>query len=315
MHTQPMVMFTGNAHPELAKAICDYLDLPLGDAAVTRFPDGEINVKVNQDVRGTDAFVVQSTCPPVNETLMELLILIDCLRRASADRLTAVLPYYGYARKDRKDEGRVPITAKLVANLLVKAGAQRVVAVDLHAGQIQGFFDIPVDHLLAEPILARHYRQRGLEDLVVVSPDVGSIKLARAFSEHLDAGLSVVDKRRVSPDQTETDFFIGDVRGKNVLLVDDMIATAGSVSEAAHRLRREGAKSVHVAATHPVLCGPACERLASAPIDEVTVTDTIPIRDEGRGLPITVVSVASLLGEAIQRIHLNESVSSLFQFG
>ena len=197
MQNKPLAVFTGNAHPALADAICDYLDLRLGSAAISRFPDGEVSVKVEQDVRGTDAFVVQPTCPPVNENLMELLILIDCLRRASADRVTAVLPYYGYARKDRKDAGRVPITAKLVANLLVQAGAERVVAVDLHAGQIQGFFDIPVDHLCAEPILARHYLQRGLEDLVVVSPDVGSIKLARDYADHLRAGLAVVDKRRV----------------------------------------------------------------------------------------------------------------------
>ncbi len=314
MKNKRMFVCTGNANPGLTKGICDYLDLPLGNAAVGRFPDGEISVKVNQDVRGADAFVVQATCPPVNDNLMELLILIDCLRRASADRVTAVLPYYGYARKDRKDEGRVPITAKLVANLIVQAGADRVVAVDLHATQIQGFFDVPVDHLYAEPILARHYRQRKLDDLVVVSPDVGSIKLARAYASHLHAGLAVVDKRRVSPDQTESDFFIGDVQDKNVLMVDDMIATGGSVAEAARLLKEEGAKSCHVTATHAVFCGPAFERLAAAPIDEITVTDTIPLNDEGAALPITVVSVASLLAEAIKRIHLDESVSSLFQF-
>jgi ribose-phosphate pyrophosphokinase len=228
--------------------------------------------------------------------------------------VTAVLPYYGYARKDRKDEGRVPITAKLVANLIVQAGAHRVVAVDLHATQIQGFFDVPVDHLYAEPILARHYRQRKMDDLVVVSPDVGSIKLARAYADHLRAGLAVVDKRRVSPDETETDFFIGDVHGKPVLMVDDMIATGGSVANAAQLLRDNGATSVSVAATHAVLCGPAFERLASAPIDEITVTDTIPLPDGADALPITVVSVASLLAEAIKRIHYNESVSSLFKF-
>jgi ribose-phosphate pyrophosphokinase len=245
---------------------------------------------------------------------MELLVLIDCLRRASADRVTAVLPYYGYARKDRKDEGRVPITAKLVANMIVTAGAHRVVAVDLHATQIQGFFDVPLDHLYAEPILARHYRQRGLDDIVVVSPDVGSIKLARAYADHLYAGLAVVDKRRVGPDETETDFFIGDVAGKSVLMVDDMIATGGSVANAARLLREQGAKSVYVAATHAVFCGPASERLAAAPIDEITVTDTIPLSDGAEALPITVVSVASLLAEAIKRIHFNESVSSLFRF-
>jgi len=314
MKNKQMFVCTGNANPGLAKAICDYLDIPLGNAAVGRFPDGEVSVKVNQDVRGADAFVVQPTCPPVNDNLMELLILIDCLRRASADRVTAVLPYYGYARKDRKDEGRVPITAKLVANLIVQAGADRVVAVDLHATQIQGFFDVPVDHLYGELTLARHYRQRELDDLVVVSPDVGSIKLARAYADHLHAGLALVDKRRVSPDQTETDFFIGNVRDKNVLMVDDMIATGGSVAEAARLLQEQGAKSCQVAATHAVFCGPAFERLAAAPIDEITVTDTIPLSGEGAALPITVVSVASLLAEAIKRIHLDESVSSLFQF-
>jgi len=312
MYTREMFLFTGNANRALATSICDYLDVPLGDASVSRFPDGELNVKVNQDVRGADTFVVQPTCPPVNDNLMELLLLIDCLRRASADRVTAVLPYYGYARKDRKDEGRVPITAKLVANLIAEAGAHRVVAVDLHATQIQGFFDIPTDHLYSEPILVRHFLQDPHDDLVVVSPDVGGIKLARAYAEHLRAGLAVVDKRRTSPEETETDFFIGDVHGKRVLLVDDMIATAGSVAKAASLLKGEGATSIQVAATHPVFCGPALERLAAAPVDRITVTDTIPLHDEYRAIPVTVVSVASLLGEAIRRIHFNESVSSLF---
>ena len=315
MNTKPMHVFAGNGNPALAEAICRYLKIPLGDAAIRTFPDGEINVKVNQDVRGTDTFIVQPTCPPVNDNLMELLLLIDCLRRASADRVTAVLPYYGYARKDRKDEGRVPITAKLVANLITQAGATRVMAVDLHATQIQGFFDIPVDHLYAEPMLAKHFAAKRLEDLVVVSPDVGSIKLARAYAGHLRAGIAVVDKRRVSPDETETDFFIGDVRDKHVLLVDDMIATAGSVSQAACLLREQGAISIRVAATHPVFCGPAFQRLAAAPIDEITVTDTIPLAETDHGLGVTVVSVAPLLGEAIRRVHYNESVSSLFQIG
>jgi len=316
MNTRQMFVFTGTAHPALAQSICDYLQIPLGDAAVTRFPDGELNVKVNQDVRGADVFIVQPTCPPVNENLMELLLLIDCLVRASADRVTAVLPYYGYARKDRKDEGRVPITAKLVANLIVKAGACRAVAVDLHATQIQGFFDIPLDHLYAEPILAKHFQKDKSDELVIVSPDVGSMKLARAFAEHLQAGLAVVDKRRLSPEETETHFFIGDVHDKDVLLVDDMIATAGSMAQAALMLKDQGAKSIQVAASHPVFCGPAVERLSEAPVDHVTVTDTIPLRDStAAALPITVVSVAGLLGEAIKRIHLNESVSSLFHLG
>jgi len=307
-----MLVFAGNANPALAKAICDYLDIPLGDASVKQFPDGELDVKVNEDVRGADTFIVQPTCHPVNENLMELLLLIDCLRRASADRVTAVLPYYGYARKDRKDEGRVPITAKLVANLITSAGANRVLAIDLHASQIQGFFDIPVDHLYATTVLVRPFLEAQLSDLVVVSPDVGSIKLARAYAEQLGADLAVVDKRRVSPDAIRTGFLMGDVEGKNVLVVDDIIATGGSVAEAARLLREHGAASVQVAATHPVFCGPAVRCLASAPIERITVTDTIPLHEEGNSLPVSVVSVASLLGEAMRRIHFNESVSSLF---
>jgi len=312
MDRRPMLVFSGNAHPALARAVCDYLDIPLGNASITRFPDGELNVKVNDDVRGADAFVVQPTCHPVNDNLMELLMLIDCLRRASADRITAVLPYYGYARKDRKDEGRVPITAKLVANLITQAGANRALAVDLHASQIQGFFDIPVDHLYASGVLVRQFLDREFDDLVVVSPDVGSIKLARAYAELLGAGLAVVDKRRISPKETAAGFIIGEVRDKHVLIVDDIIATGGSVCEAARMLRDHGARSVEVAATHAVLCDPAPERLAAAPIDHITVTDTVPLREEAKSLPITVVSVANLLGEAIRRIHFNESVSSLF---
>ncbi len=307
-----MLVFSGNAHRALARAVCDYLDIPLGNASITRFPDGELNVKVNDDVRGADAFVIQPTCHPVNDNLMELLMLIDCLRRASADRITAVLPYYGYARKDRKDEGRVPITAKLVANLITQAGANRALAVDLHASQIQGFFDIPVDHLYASGVLVRQFLDRKFNDLVVVSPDVGSIKLARAYAEMLGAGLAVVDKRRISPEETAAGFIIGEVRDKHVLIVDDIIATGGSVCEAARMLRDHGARSVEVAATHAVLCDPAPERLAAAPIDHITVTDTVPLREEAKSLPITVVSVANLLGEAMRRIHFNESVSSLF---
>jgi len=307
-----MLVFSGNAHRALARAVCDYLDIPLGNASITRFPDGELNVKVNDDVRGADTFVIQPTCHPVNDNLMELLMLIDCLRRASADRITAVLPYYGYARKDRKDEGRVPITAKLVANLITQAGANRALAVDLHASQIQGFFDIPVDHLYASGALVRQFLDRKFDDLVVVSPDVGSIKLARAYAQMLGAGLAVVDKRRISPQETAAGFIIGEVRDKHVLVVDDIIATGGSVCEAARMLRDHGACSVEVAATHAVLCDPAPERLAAAPIDHITVTDTVPLREDARALPITVVSVASLLGEAMRRIHFNESVSSLF---
>jgi len=312
MYDHKMLVFSGSANPALAAAICRYLDISLGGASLQRFPDGELNLKVNEDVRGADVFIVQPTCTPVNEHLMELLLLIDCVKRASAIRITAVLPYYGYARKDRKDEGRVPITAKLVANLITQAGADRVLTMDLHASQIQGFFDIPVDHLLAAPVFVDQFRQMQIEDLVMVSPDVGSIKLARAYAQKLGAGLAVVDKRRLAPDAIETGFLIGDVNGKNVLIVDDIIATAGSVCEAARLLRKHGAKSVKVSATHPVLCGPAVERLSDAPIDEILVTDTIPLTKSAECLPITIVSVAEVLGEAMSRIHLNESVSALF---
>lgn len=312
MHDHPMLVFSGNAHPALAKAICAFLDIKPGNAVVKKFPDGELDVKIQDDVRGADTFVVQPTCHPVNESIMELLLLIDCLKRASAGRITAVLPYYGYARKDRKDEGRVPITAKLVANLITTAGAQRVLALDLHASQIQGFFDIPVDHLSAAKTLARPFQEERPRDLVVVSPDVGSVKMALPFARRLGADLAVVEKRRLRPDLTEACILIGDVKGKDVLMIDDIIATGGSVCAAARLLRERGAKTVQVAATHAVLCPPAAERLGSAPIDRIVVTDTIPLQEDTRGLPIAVVSVASLLGEAINRIHLNESVSSLF---
>lgn len=304
-------VFSGNANRDLAEAICRELDTPLGDALVDKFPDGEINLKINEDIRGADVFIVQPTCPPVNHNLMELLTLLDCARRASAGRITAVVPYFGYARKDRKDEGRVPITAKLVANLIVTAGASRVLTLDLHAAQIQGFFDIPVDHLYARPVFQRHIVEKKLSNLVVVGPDVGAIKMARAYSKFLGAGLAIVDKRRVSGDKAEVFHVIGDVGGKNVLLVDDMIATGGSILEATRILKTHGAARLFVAATHPVLCGPAAERLTAAPAEEIMVADTIPTA--GKHIPgLRVVSVAPLLAEAIQRIHRSESVSSLF---
>jgi len=311
-HARKMVVISGNAHPALAKAICNYLDIPLANAYVRRFPDGELDVKVQDDVRGSDAFVVQPTCEPVNENLVALLMMIDCLKRASAERVTAVLPYYGYARKDRKDEGRVPITAKLVANLITTAGADRVLALDLHASQIQGFFDIPVDHLSGLAVLARPFQEMKIPNLVVVSPDLGSVKLAIPFAQRLGAALAVVEKRRLRPDVTEPGFVIGDVQGKNVLMIDDIIATGGSVCAAAKLLKEKGAASIQVAATHPVLCGPAVQRLGEAPIDRIVVTDTIPLQEAALGLPISVVSVANLLGEAIRRIHFDESVSQLF---
>ncbi|MFQ5956853.1 MAG: ribose-phosphate diphosphokinase [Candidatus Brocadiales bacterium] len=307
-------VFTGNSNPDLAHKICDYLDISLGDAYVGRFPDGEIDLKVNEDIRGADVFVVQSVCPPVNENLMELLVLIDCIKRASAARITAVIPYYGYARKDRKDEGRVPITAKLVANLIGEAGVDRVLAMDLHAAQIQGFFDIPVDHIFAFPVLCEHYKSLNLSDVIVVSPDVGGIKIARAYSRKLHIKMAVVDKRRVGPEETEVGFVIGDVAGKNVILLDDIIATGGSIVQAARVLKDKGAKDIYVGATHAVLCGGAAEKLAGAPIKELAVTDTIPL--DGRARPLgertTVLSISEVLGEAIRRIHTNESVSALF---
>lgn len=307
-------VFTGNANIELAKRICKYLSVPLGDATAERFPDGEINIKVNEDVRGSDVFLIQPTCPPVNENLTELLIFIDCFRRASAARITAVVPYFGYARKDRKDEGRVPITAKLVSNLITEAGADRVIAMDLHAAQIQGFFDIPVDHLLAFPILSKYFASLNLQDLVVVSPDVGGIKTARLYSENLKIKLAIVDKRRVGPAEIEIGFVIGDVKDKNVVIVDDMIATGGSIVQAANILKEKGAKDIYVATTHPLLCGSAVDKLVSAPIKEIAVTDTIPLNDNVKRLgdKIKVLSIDKLLGESIRRTHFNESISSMF---
>jgi len=308
-------LFSGNANRPLAERIAKYLEKNLGDAYVGRFPDGEINVKLEEDIRGTDVFIIQPTCPPVNENLMELLVLIDCFRRASAERITAVMPYYGYARKDRKDEGRVPITAKLVANLVTEAGADRVLAVDLHASQIQGFFDIPTDHLYAAPVLMSYFEELGLRDFVVVAPDIGSVRLSRAYSSRFDVPLAVVDKRRITPDETSIGVLIGDVKGKNVIMVDDMIATGGSVVEAARFLKEHGALDIYVGATHAVFCGPAYERLSAAPLKEVVVTDTIPLGDGANllGDRLKVVSVAPLLAEAIKRIHFNQSVSELFK--
>ncbi|MCG3179890.1 MAG: Ribose-phosphate pyrophosphokinase [Phycisphaerae bacterium] len=310
-----MKIFGGSANPVLTRKICEYLGMPVGRGAVVAFPDGELMVKLEEDVRGRDVFVVQPTCHPVNQNIMELLIWLDCLKRASALRVTAVLPYFGYARQDRKDEGRVPITAKLMANLITTAGADRVLTLDLHAAQIQGFFDIPVDHLTAEPVLSTYFANRGLKDLVLVSPDVGNAKQARVYAQRLGGELAIVDKVRLAADKTVAGAIIGDVKGKTVLMMDDMITTAGTMVEGAKLVREHGAKRVLVGATHPVLCGPAVERLAQGYVDEIVVTDTIPVNGKAAevlGDRLKVLSVSELLGEAIRRIHHNESVSSLF---
>jgi len=307
----PFVVFSGSANEPLARKVCEYLSLPLGKLQIGHFPDGEIDLKVLEDVRGADVYVMQSTCPPVNEHVMELLILIDCLRRASAERITAVLPYFGYARQDRKAEGRVPISAKLVANLITTAGAHRALAVDLHAAQLQGFFDIPMDHLYANPVLVEHFKRLALKDLTVVSPDVGGIKMARAYAKRLNADLAICDKRRSGPTETDVMHVIGEVEGRNVVLVDDMISTGTSITEAGRACRKNGAKEIYICATHAVMSGKAQEKLSKAPIKEVVVTDTIPVA--GKEFPtLKVLSIANLLGEAIRRIHHSESVSSLF---
>ncbi len=307
-------IFSGRGNPVLAERMVHYLGYPLGRVQLGAFPDGETSLKVLDDVRGSDAFIVQSTCPPGNDNLMELLIFIDCVRRASAKRITAVMPYYGYARQDRKEEGRVPITAKLVANLLTTAGANRVLTIDLHAAQIQGFFDIPVDNLSAEPVFSAYIASLNLGPLTLVSPDVGNVKRARVYANRLGGELAIIDKRRISGEEIVTEHIIGNVRDKTVLMVDDMIATAGTIAHAARLVREHGARRIIVAATHGVLCGKAVENLSGAPIDQLAITDTVPIAEDVRKrLPnLTILSVSDLMGEAIRRIYRNESVSSLF---
>ncbi len=309
-------VFSGSSNPALAGAICKYLGIPLGGAAIDKFPDGEKIIRVEDDVRGRDCFVVQSTCRPVDDYLVELLIYLDCLRRASAKRVTAVVPYFGYARQDRKDEGRVPITAKLVANIITTAGADRVLAIDLHAHQLQGFFDIPVDHLTGELVLSKYFRDKKLENLTVVSPDVGNIKIAARYASHLGGQLAIIHKTRVSGTEVRADEVIGDVSGRNILMCDDIIATGGTICKAAELLKERGAKKIYVGATHGVFAGEAVKKLSKADIDEVVITDTIPLNGEARGAGrmIKVLSVAQMVGEAIKRIHRNESVSSLFSY-
>lgn len=310
--TAPLILFSGNSNRHLAEAIAGYLGVQLGHCEVGRFPDGEVRLKFHADVRGADVFIVQSTCTPVNDHLMELLIMADALRRASALRITAVIPYFGYSRQDRKDEGRVPITAKLVADLLQAAGIDRVVTIDLHAAQIQGFFNIPVDHLYASRVFIKYARQLDLTNVTVASPDAGGMKMAWGYTKRLDdAYLAVIEKRRTSGEDVEVGFVIGDVKDRNVILVDDIISTAGSISKAARLLKDKGAHQVYVMATHPVFCGRAVEKLRDAPLTEVIVTDTIPVTAPIERL--RVLSVAGLLGEAVHRIHTNKSVSTLFQ--
>ncbi len=308
-------LFAGRANPELARRVSEYLKIPLGRGRTELFPDGEVIVKVEEDVRGRDCFVVQPTCHPVNAHLMELMIWIDCLKRASAERVTAVIPYFGYARQDRKDEGRTPITAKLVANLLERAGANRVVSVDLHAAQVQGFFDIPVDHLNAEPVFSTWIENLKLQNMVFVSPDVGNVKRAQVYANALGGEICIIDKRRKNGTETEARHIIGDVEGKTVLMTDDMITTAGTVTEACKMVREHGAKEIYLTATHAVMAPPALERLADCPFTKIAVTDTIPLGDKAEALKdrLVVLSVAELLGEAINRIHNNQSVSALFE--
>ena len=304
-------LIAGIANPVLAQEIARCLGVDLCKVTANRFADGEIFVRIDENIRGSDVFIVQPTNAPA-ENLMELLLLIDAARRASAARITAVMPYYGYSRQDRKDQPRVAIGAKLVANMIEAAGADRVLGIDFHQHQLQGFFDVPVDHLYARPVLVSHYRKKKLDDLVVVAPDVGAAKMARGFAKQLDAAFAIIDKRRPKANVAEVLNVIGDVDGKNCLIADDMIDTAGTVSEAARALRRLGAKDVYVCATHALLSGPARERLSEAPIEEVTVTDTIAIPEERRFPTLHVLSVGELLAKAIRFTHAEQSVSSLF---
>lgn len=308
-------IFSGNSNRAIAEEICKYMEIPLGRANVTHFSDGEIYVELAENVRGVNCFVVQSTCTPVNRALMELLIMIDALRRASAGSIVAVVPYFGYARQDRKAKPRTPITAKLVANLISAAGATRVLSMDLHAGQIQGFFDIPFDHLFGMPVFIDDLKARGFfgHDVVVVSPDAGGVERARAYSKRLDASLAIIDKRRPQPNVSEVMNIVGDVRGKRAVLVDDIIDTAGTLTAAAQAVIDAGAQSVVACGTHPVFSGNAIERLEKSPLSEVIVSNTIPLREDGlASRKIRVKSVGRLLGEAVKRIHHGDSISSLF---
>jgi ribose-phosphate pyrophosphokinase len=312
MKESGLKVFCGNSNPDLAKEICDYLSVPLGEATVNSFPDGETFVRINENIRGGDVFIVQSTCNPTNQHLMELFIMIDAARRASASRITAVIPFYGYARQDRKDQPRVPITSKLVANLLVSAGAGRILTVDLHAQQIQGFFDIPVDHLYASPVLFEYLRNIDTDNLTLFSPDVGGMKMASAYADMLGVPLGFIAKRRTDANTVEAVSLVGEVEGRDVLLVDDMTETAGTLCAAAKLLKEKGARTVKAAVTHGVLNDTGYERLSKGVLDQLITTNTTPVQARD-GLPIAVLSVAELLGEAINRIHNNSSVTGLFR--
>ncbi|MGA7616409.1 MAG: ribose-phosphate pyrophosphokinase [Thermoanaerobaculia bacterium] len=310
----PLKVFTGRAHPSLAHEICNILGIAPGRVSLYNFSDGENYVQIDENVRGADVFIIQPTCPPVNDNLLELLIMLDAFKRSSASRITAVIPYYGYARQDRKDKPRVPITSKLAADLLTAAGANRILTMDLHAPQIQGFFDIPVDHLFAAPVLVRHLKTLELPDLTIVSPDAGGVERARAYAKRLGASLAIVDKRRIAKNQTEVMNIIGEVEGRNVFIVDDIIDTAGTLIHTVQALTEQGAKSVSTACTHAVLSGPAIQRIRDSDLERVTVTNTIPTSEkESRCPSITSLSIADLLSEAIKRIHNEDSVSSLFE--
>lgn len=307
------IIFSGNANPALSDAICEYLDSPAGCSKIKRFSDGEVQIEIDDNVRAKDVFVIQPTCQPVNENLVELLLLIDAFKRSSAKRITAVIPYFGYARQDKKVAPRVPISAKLVADLLTTAGANRIITMDLHAGQIQGFFDIPVDNLFAAPVLIDYMRKQLSDDLVIVSPDAGGVERARAFAKRLDAGLAIIDKRRSTPNQAKAMAVIGNVADKKAIILDDMVDTAGTLTEAANTIAANGAQEVHACCTHPVLSGPAVERINDSAIKSLVVADTIPLVDAKKSSDkIVVLPIAELFGEAIYRSHSGDSVTSLF---
>lgn len=312
-HANDLAIFTGNSNPVLAKQICEYLTIPLGGAKVKTFSDGEIQIEIDENVRGKDVFVIQSTCAPVNNNLVELLLMIDALKRASAQRITAVIPYYGYARQDKKVAPRVPISAKMIADLLTVAGSKRVITMDLHAGQIQGFFDIPVDNLFAAPVILDYLRENFGSQAVIISPDAGGVERARAFAKRIDAGLAIVDKRRDAPNQAKAMAVIGDVKGKVGIILDDMVDTAGTLTEAVAAVKNEGALEVHACCSHAVLSGPAVDRVSESDMKSLIVTDTIPLSGKAAACDkITVLSIAGLVGEAIIRCHRGDSVTSLF---